>query len=111
MPWDKPYHPANNQRLDPDLYAQANRVVFITVRAYLNCIPFADAQLNQMILDTFRKEQERQNCSVFTYCLMPDHLHYLVSPNVDGISSLKFTDQLIMSSAKTRICWQLPNTF
>jgi REP element-mobilizing transposase RayT len=45
------------------------------------------------MLDILREEQERQGCAVFTYCLMPDHLHFLVSPRKDGISVHKFTDQ------------------
>ena len=49
--------------------------------------------LNQLVLDVLREEEQRQNCAVFTYCLMPNHLHYLVSPRQDGISVLKFTDQ------------------
>lgn len=93
MSWTKPYRPANNQRLDLELYQQANRITFITIKAYLYHSPFVKDGLNRMIVDSLREEQERQNCSVFTYCLMPDHLHYLVAPNVDGISSLKFTDQ------------------
>jgi len=93
MPWTKPYTPARNQRLDPALYSRAGVVCFITIRAYRNEIPFVRADLNRMILDTLREEQQRQDCSVYTYCLMPDHLHFLVSPRRDGASILAFTDQ------------------
>ena len=93
MPWTKPYHPPKNQRLDPELYKDANRVYFITVRAYRNQSPFVRTGLNQLVLDVLRAEQERQNCVVYTFCLMPDHLHFLVSPRQDGISVLTFTDQ------------------
>jgi len=93
MPWDKPYRPVRNQRLDPKLYTCANRVYFMTICAYKNQAPFVRYDLNQQILDILREEQERQNCAVFTYCLMPDHLHFLVSPRQDGISVLTFTDQ------------------
>jgi putative transposase len=93
MPWDKPYHPPRNRRLDLDLYTRANNVCFITMQAYMHQSPFVQDDLNRLILDTLREEQERQNCVVFTYCLMPDHLHFLASPGLDGISILKFTDQ------------------
>jgi putative transposase len=93
MTWNKPYHPPRNQRLDLELYTHANRVYFMTIRAYKNQPPFTRDDLNQIVLDTLREEQERQNCAVFTYCLMPDHLHFLVSPCRDGISVLTFTDQ------------------
>lgn len=93
MPWNKPYHPPKNQRLDPELYTHANGVCFITIAAYLDYSPFVRGDLNQLMLDVLREEQERQNCAIFTYCLMPDHLHYLISPRQDGISVLTFTEQ------------------
>jgi len=93
MPWNKPYHPSKNQRLDPELYTDNSRVYFITVRTYRDQSPFVRADLNQCVLDVLREEQVRQNCAVSTYCLMPDHLHFLASPREDGISILTFTDQ------------------
>lgn len=93
MPWDKPYHPVKNQRLAPELYAYTNCVYFMTVRAYKNQSPFVRLELNQLILRILREEEESQNCAVFTYCLMPDHFHFLVSPRQNGISVLTFTDQ------------------
>jgi putative transposase len=93
MPWNKPYHPPRNQRLDPELYTCANRLCFITIRAYRNHAPFVRDELNALTLNVLREEQTRHNCAVFTYCLMPDHLHFLVSPCQDGISVLAFTDQ------------------
>lgn len=92
MPWVKPYVPSANRRLPPELYARANHVCFITVRAYNGSSPFVEPVLNRLMLDVLREEQERQGCDVFTYCLMPDHLHFLVSPKADGISVLRFTD-------------------
>ena len=93
MPWNKPYRPPRNQRLAPELYTYSNRVYFMTIRAYMHQSPFTRNDLNELIVDILREEQERQNCDVFTYCLMPDHLHFLVSPRQDGISVLTFTNQ------------------
>jgi putative transposase len=93
MPWDKPYRPLQNKRLDPELYTSTSHVCFITIRAYLNQSPFERHDLNQLILDVLQEEQERQRCTVFTYCLMPDHLHFLVSPRQDGVSVLTFTER------------------
>jgi hypothetical protein len=78
MPWKKPYRRPQNQRLDPALYADPGRVCFFTLRAYRHQSPFNNGNLNQMIVNTLREEQERQNCEVSVYCLMPDHLHFLV---------------------------------
>ncbi|MGA2939487.1 MAG: transposase [Syntrophobacteraceae bacterium] len=118
MPWDKPYCPPMNQRLAPELYTRANHVYFMTIRAYNNQSPFAVHGLNTLVLDVLREEQERQNCAVFTYSLMPDHLHFLISPKMEVVSVLKFTDRYkgkttnrIISSARKKICTQLPNIF
>jgi putative transposase len=93
MPWNKPYHPAKNQRLDLQLYAEAHRVCFITIRAYQNLTPFVRNDLNELVLHLLFEEQSRQHCAVFTYCLMSDHLHFLASPREDGASVLTFTDR------------------
>jgi putative transposase len=93
MPWTKPCHPPRNERLDADLYSQSNRVVFITVRAFGDHSPFVSPQLSTRVLDILRSEQTRLSCHVHTYCLMPDHPHYLISPAEDGVSVLAFTRQ------------------
>jgi len=93
MPWTKPYHPPLNERLDADLYSQSNCVIFITVRAFGSQSPFVSPPLNRRVLDILRSEQARLSCQVYTYCLMPDHLHFLISPTEDGASVLTFTSQ------------------
>jgi putative transposase len=105
MPWTKPYTPAKNQRLDPTLYSRAGIICFVTIRAHANQSPFLREDLNRMLLDTLREEQGRQDCSVFTYCLMPDHLHFLVSPRRDGTSVLTFSDQY--KGKSTNRSWKL----
>ena len=102
----RPYRPApGNQRLDPELYQQANRVVFITICAYSHSLPFTSERLNHVIIETLRSEQTRLGCLVHTYCLMPNHLHFLASPAQDGQSVLRFTDQF--KGKTTRFSWQL----
>ena len=101
----KPYYRPKNQRLAPELYTHANRIYFMTICAYAHQSPFVRPNLNQQTLAILRDEQTRQNCRIFTYCLMPDHLHFLVSPNVDGISALTFTDQY--KGKATNASWKL----
>jgi len=104
MPWKKPFTPPHNQRLEPDLYEQAHRITFITIRAYQHATPFTKENLNKMIIDTILEEQERLQCLVFVYCLMPDHLHYLIGPKHDGISVLSYTNQF--KGKTTRRSWK-----
>jgi len=105
MPWSKPYHPSANQRLDLAVYEQPGNIVFITIRAYIHQSPFVSPSLNQMIVDTLAEEAERQQCWVYTYCLMPDHLHFLVNPRIERVSVLKFTDQY--KGKTTNRSWKL----
>ena len=105
MPWNKPYKSSQNQRLDSELYTCANRVYFMTVRTYETHSPFVREDLSRLVLDILRQEQERQSCSVFTYCLMPNHLHFLVSPDEDGISVLTFTERF--KGKSTNFSWKL----
>jgi REP element-mobilizing transposase RayT len=93
MPWNKPYRKPCNQRLDPELYIISNKIYFMTVRAYKNTSPFIKPDLNELLLSILQEEQARNNCTIYTYCLMPNHFHFLVSPNIDGVSVLTFTDQ------------------
>jgi putative transposase len=93
MPWNKPYHPAGNQPLDPEVYKHSYRVYFLTIRSYKNQHIFVKYDINRMVLDTMNEELERQNFVLYTYCLMPDHIHYLISPREDGLSVLDFTNQ------------------
>jgi putative transposase len=104
MAWTKPYQPPVNQRLDPALYMDPNRVVFITISAYQRTAPFNNPELNTAIIDCLKSEQTRNRCQIFTYCLMPDHLHYLISPLENGVSTLVFTDQF--KGKTTNLSWK-----
>jgi putative transposase len=87
------FQTARNRRLDRDLYACANWMYFITMRAYADQRPFVQADLNRLVLDMLREAQELDPAIVYTYCLMPDHLHCLVSPRQQGASVLTFIDR------------------
>lgn len=105
MPWTKLYRPAQNQRLDPEEYQVAGRVYFITARAFQHCSPFLRRELANLTIQVLCEEQFRHKCLVFTYCLMPDHLHFLLSPQRDGISVLDFVNQF--KGKTTNRSWKL----
>ena len=105
MPWTKPYKPSSNKRLDPEIYQQSGRVTFITICAFARTLPFTLLSMNQMIIEILRTEQQRQNSIVYTYCLMPNHLHFLISPAKDGVSILDFTHQY--KGKTTNLSWKL----
>ena len=108
MPGDKPYRPIRNKRLDPEQYAFSYRIYFITIHAYMNKRPFINYEINRMMIDTLNEEIQRLNFILYTFCLMPDHLHYLISPLTDGNSVLSFTHQY--KGKTTNRSWKLGET-
>lgn len=80
-------------RLSEANYCRKGQIVFVTIRAYGRKAPFVRSELNQVVIQTLYEEQKRLDCWVHTYCLMPDHIHFLVSPREEGYSVLKFTNQ------------------
>ena len=93
MPDVKPYGPGKRIRLDRALYKAANRVYFLTIGAYQRREFFCQDDLNECVLDALAGQAATSECRVFTYCLMPNHLHFLVSPERDGASVLTFVDR------------------
>ena len=92
MPWNKPYQPPANRRLDRQLYADPNQVAFVTVRAYAGSSPFLQTALSQMAIRSLVDLQQRGSCVIYAYCLMPDHLHVVLSP-CPGHSALTLIDR------------------
>ncbi len=50
MPWNKPYHPARNQRLVRELYTYAHGIYFMTIRGYQHQRPFMRDDLNKTLI-------------------------------------------------------------
>jgi putative transposase len=100
----KPYRPSN-QRLAPELYEQAGRVTFITICALRPASPFINEPMNESAIATLRTTQAQYGCVIYTYCLMPDHLHFLIAPQNDGSSVLTFCDRF--KGMTTRQSWNL----
>ena len=105
MPWDQPYRPPRNIRLDPEIYARAGGVFFITIRAAKGTAPFVDKALNTLVVDALRSESQSCGCIVLTYCLMPDHLHFLAGPREDGRSLLEFVSRF--KGKTTNLSWRI----
>ena len=101
----KPYTPRRQIRLEPALYAESNRVYFFTVRGYGKRPPFPSAEMAQSVVTVLSEQAEATDCSVFTYCIMPDHVHFLARPNTDGVSVLTFVDRF--KGKTTNASWRL----
>jgi putative transposase len=94
-----------NLRLPVEAYRRLLRPCFLTIRAAHGTKPFADATLNQAVIDVLVAERLRAHCELYVYCLMPDHLHLIAAPGADGGCPLRFMREF--KSRSTRIAWSL----
>jgi REP element-mobilizing transposase RayT len=81
------------KRLDPEVYSTAGRPCFYTIRCTPGTAPFADPRLAQVAVDCLLEQRAKSRCQLHVYCVMPDHVHLVVSPIVDGASSLTYVDR------------------
>ncbi|HLJ67246.1 MAG TPA: transposase [Chloroflexota bacterium] len=82
-----------NRRLAPELYAMAGQACFFTVRCWPDSAPFADDTLAAVAVECLLGQQTKSSCQVDVYCVMPDHVHLVVTPLCDGASSLTYVDR------------------
>ena len=88
-----PYRPPRNKRLAPEVYEEPGTSCFFTIRAYQKQSPFEQAARNHAVLKVLTEHRLPLNTLVLAYCLMPDHLHLLLTPRLKGASMLTFVDQ------------------
>jgi putative transposase len=58
-----------------------------------------------MVLQVLHDEQIPSSCLVYTYCLMPDHLHFLVRPSENRSSVIQYVQRV--KGRTTRMSWAL----
>ncbi len=87
------YHPPRNQRLDMRLYATAGQPCFVTARASVGRSPFNEAAFANTAIRCLLAQQAKSHCRLDVYCLMTDHLHAVITPDVEGASSLLFVNR------------------
>lgn len=92
------------------MYADAGN----TFHLVLNALPGAGrfgAHASQVIWELLMNERERESVALHAACLMPDHLHVVVSPRtvsilrwVQGFKS--FSTRQVAGEARLRAIWQ-----
>jgi putative transposase len=85
--------PPRNRKLPPAVYATPGQPCFFTVRASPGRAPFADEALAQIAVDCLLAQRHKSRCQLDVYCVMPDHVHLVVTPMVAGASSLSYVDR------------------
>jgi len=84
-------------------YATPNTVFFLTSHTESNRKIFKDHNFNLQCINYIKEEKTRLSHAVYVFCLMPEHLHLLLSPLESGIPITQFMDGLI--SKITRLSW------
>jgi REP element-mobilizing transposase RayT len=87
------YKRPRNFRLDAALYEAVGQSCSFTVRAAPGTKPFADPTFADIAVACLLEQRQKSNCDVNVYCVMPDHIHVVVTPVVAGASSLTFIDR------------------
>jgi REP element-mobilizing transposase RayT len=82
-----------NRRLDRSLYEVPDQPCFFTIRTYGTSELFARPKLATLAQQCLLESQQRYGCQVEVYCVMPDHVHVIVTPMIEGRSSLTFVDR------------------
>ena len=75
-----PLRHRKNIRLKKEIYSNQNQIFSITICTKDRRPIFGEELWAQKIIETFPTEPFRNNTESYAYCLMPDHLHLLVSP-------------------------------
>ena len=65
---------------------------------------FDSLTLNFEIIDCLKHEKIEKGIAIYSYCLMPDHIHLLISPLESGVNISDFIGSF--KSKTSRIAWK-----
>jgi REP element-mobilizing transposase RayT len=85
-------------------YASPNAVFFLTACALSNREVFKDPNFVFQSIDYIKSESIRLGHAIYVFCLMPDHIHILLSPLESGIPVTQYMSGLI--SKITHLSWR-----
>jgi putative transposase len=100
-----------NIRLKKEIYSNQSQIFSITICTKDRRPIFGKELWAKKIIETFETKPFRKNMESYAYCLMPDHLHLLVSPKngnlIDFIRRWKsYTANLLNKLGRDGSCWQ-----
>ena len=79
-------------------------IYFITTCTINKAAIFTNDFLNRKIIDCISSQKQQLDFKIFCYCLMPNHLHLLLTPPGSGATVSQFISAL--KSMSTRLCWK-----
>ena len=96
------------RRLDQPLYRAPEQPVFITFRAR-SCPPLSDWGTADTIISVMRRIAANCGIRILAYCIMPDHVHVVVSVSSHGGDVekwLRYTKRAVQEALGARGMWQ-----
>lgn len=114
---DKEHPVRKTHRLEMDRYASEESKFFFTLCAHGNGKPFENPSLANAIIESLIWRKNKHNWTLFCYCLMPDHLHFVsgaperqsikYDAGVQGVIEKGFLQEIAeFKSYTTRIWWK-----
>ena len=70
-------------RLDPVAYADPGGICSITVAVRNRRPVFGDVRVAAVAVDVLRQQAAKAGVAIYGYCVMPDHVHMVLSPSPD----------------------------
>jgi len=100
-----------NIRLPKEIYSKKNLIFSIIICTKDRKPLFRNKQWAQAVIKALRTGPFGKKTECYAYCLMPDHLHFQISPRggniVDLIKGWKsYTANLLRKSGLEGPCWQ-----
>ncbi len=68
----------NSHRLPLEMYSLSGNAFFFTICAQKSSTPFVDDMRAKAIVDALLWRKQKHGWQLFCYCLMPDHLHFIL---------------------------------
>ncbi len=98
-------------RLPSKIYANPSHVFSITVCTWQRAPLFENPAYATTLTKSLHQGLFAERTKLFAYCLMPDHLHLLISPYTDSLSNLmgrwkSFIAYQLMRKGLKEKCWQ-----
>jgi REP-associated tyrosine transposase len=100
-----------NIRLARQQYEIQGQIFNITICTFNHCHLFQNNQHAGIAFNTLRSGPFGKQTELYTACLMPDHVHLLISPVegnlIDSVNRWKsYTANLLLKNGVNGSCWQ-----
>ena len=100
-----------NIRLKKEIYSNPNQIFSITICTKDRQPIFRNKLYLQATVNTFQSKPFIQETELYAYCLMPDHLHLLISPKDGNLIDLIRRWKSYVASILNQLdfngaCWQ-----